>query len=144
MLLHACQLVLSKRPGSLAASLRLPLLSLSRLCNPLPRSPSPFPDNFRLLDVPVDLLAGALDGIISPACVMVHAQRLRQAGVPCSFRILPAGHMVGGRRLWRGLGTEAGSGKTLQRGLQGQPCWLRGRLQGRSRVKSGSGLAASG
>ena len=41
----------------------------------------------------MDLLAGAADGIISPACVAMHAQRLRAAGVPCSFRILPAGHM---------------------------------------------------
>ncbi|KAL4458518.1 hypothetical protein ABPG75_013383 [Micractinium tetrahymenae] len=55
--------------------------------------PPSLADNFRLLDVPVDLLAGAADGIIPPACVMMHAQRLRQAGVPCSFRILPAGHM---------------------------------------------------
>lgn len=55
--------------------------------------PPSLADNFRLLDVPVDLLAGALDGIISPACVVMHAQRLRQASVPCSFRILPAGHM---------------------------------------------------
>lgn len=61
-------------------------------------------DHFRLLDIPVDLLAGALDGIIAPACVMMHAQRLRQAGVPCSFRILPAGHMVGGRQLAAGAG----------------------------------------
>lgn len=55
--------------------------------------PPSLADHFRLLDIPVDLLAGALDGIIAPACVMMHAQRLRQAGVPCSFRILPAGHM---------------------------------------------------
>lgn len=58
----------------------------------------------------MDLLAGALDGIISPACVVMHAQRLRQASVPCSFRILPAGHMVGGRGPWLGAGCAGRDG----------------------------------
>lgn len=55
--------------------------------------PPSIADNYHLLDVPVDLVAGAADGIIPPACVVMHAQRLRSAGVPCSFRILPYGHM---------------------------------------------------
>lgn len=58
--------------------------------------PPPLParaDHYRLLDIPVDLLAGAADGIIPPACVIRHVHHLRAAAVPCSFRILPLGHM---------------------------------------------------
>ena len=59
-----------------------------------PRFPPPLPaEHYRLLDVPVDLLAGAADGVIPPACVLQHVQHLRAAGVPCSFRILPFGHL---------------------------------------------------
>lgn len=51
-------------------------------------------EHYRLLDIPVDLLAGGADGIIPPSCVVRHVQSLRSAGVPCSFRILQQlGHM---------------------------------------------------
>ncbi|EFN54341.1 hypothetical protein CHLNCDRAFT_24871 [Chlorella variabilis] len=55
--------------------------------------PPSIADHYRLLDIPVDLLAGAADGIIPPACVIRHVHHLRAAAVPCSFRILPLGHM---------------------------------------------------
>ena len=63
-------------------------------CIPPALCPLPLPaENYRLLDVPVDLLAGAADGVIPPACVLQHVHHLRAAGVPCSFRILPFGHL---------------------------------------------------
>ena len=66
----------------------------TRSASPLPPAPLPLPaENYRLLDVPVDLLAGAADGVIPPACVLQHVHHLRAAGVPCSFRILPFGHL---------------------------------------------------
>ena len=62
-------------------------------CAHVPRRVATRPPAGRLLDVPVDLLAGAADGVIPPAGVLQHVQHLRAAGVPCSFRILPFGHL---------------------------------------------------
>ncbi|KAI7841938.1 hypothetical protein COHA_004465 [Chlorella ohadii] len=55
--------------------------------------PPSLAEHYRLLDIPVDVLAGGRDGVIPPAAVLHHVRHLRTAGVPCSFRILPYGHM---------------------------------------------------
>ena len=45
------------------------------------------------LDVPVDVAAGAHDGVIPPANVERHVAAMRAAGVAASFRVFALGHL---------------------------------------------------
>ena len=75
--------------GSLAAE------SPRTLPSPLPAPlghPTPT-ENYRLLDVPVDLLAGDADGVIAAANVEQHYLALRAAGARVTYRTTHAGHM---------------------------------------------------
>jgi pimeloyl-ACP methyl ester carboxylesterase len=57
----------------------------------------PFPpdiaDEYWRIDIPVDLCAGALDGIIPPENVRMHYDRMRRAGVKVTFRQFEFGHL---------------------------------------------------
>eukprot|EP00887_Chlorella_sp_A99_P006357 scaffold3.g6357.t1 len=57
-----------------------------------PRPPS-VADHFDLLDVPVDLLGGEYDGVISANDVRTHYERMQDAGVRVTFRVMSYGHM---------------------------------------------------
>lgn len=58
-------------------------------------SPTP-PDigaRYDLLDVPVDLLAGRADGIVSSANVLLHFDAMRDAGTRVTFKEFNFGHL---------------------------------------------------
>jgi pimeloyl-ACP methyl ester carboxylesterase len=57
------------------------------------KPPSVAENYWRLADIPVDLVAGSSDGLIPAENVQCHYDRLKEAGVSCTFRLFAHGHL---------------------------------------------------
>ncbi|KAK9810060.1 hypothetical protein WJX72_004140 [[Myrmecia] bisecta] len=56
-------------------------------------TPPNIPDSYHLLDMPIDIIAGASDGIVAPENVLMHYYHMRQAGCHVTYKEFDFGHM---------------------------------------------------